>query len=267
MLFKKALSELRFLVELWKMNLASALEYRANFITQSIGMLINDAIFFVFWLLFFECFKQVKGWGLQDMVLLFSIITTGFGAGLALFGNAMKMAEIIAQGRLDYYLVLPRNVLIHILASRSQISAYGDILFGVLSFFFFTGPISTEKTVLWLLASFLSGVVIVCSFSLFGCLSFFIGNATTLAGQATNALLILAVYPDTIFQGGVRFLMYTLLPAAFIGALPYKVVHNLDWQSLGFLAGGALFFALLLVVVFNMGLRRYESGSALNVNM
>jgi len=267
MLIKRVISEMRFIAELWKMNLSSALEYRANFITQSIGMLINDAIFFVFWVLFFDCFKSIKGWGLQDMVLLFSIITTGFGVGMALFGNSMKVAEIIAQGRLDYYLVLPRNVLIHILASRSMISAYGDIFFGVLSFIFFTGPVTMEKTVIWLIASLLSGTVLVCAASLFGCLSFFIGNAATLAGQATNAMMILSLYPDTIFQGGVRFLMYTLFPAALIGALPYRAVHSMDWQSIALLAFGALFFTILLIVVFNAGLRRYESGSALNVNM
>jgi len=40
-------SELLFLLELWKTNLSSAMEYRASFISQVVGMIINDAIYFV----------------------------------------------------------------------------------------------------------------------------------------------------------------------------------------------------------------------------
>lgn len=144
-----------FLVELWKTNLASAMEYRVNFVSQVVGMLINDGIYFVFWLLFFDRFKIVRGWGMSDMVLLFAIITTGYGLAFVCFGNAMNLAELIAQGRLDYYLTLPRDVLLHVLASRSILSAWGDLTFGIMAFLF-TGRFSLPEIALWLLASLCS---------------------------------------------------------------------------------------------------------------
>lgn len=263
---KRIRSEGLFLVELWKTNLSSAMEYRASFISQVIGMLINDGIYFVFWLLFFDRFKVVRGWGMSDMVLLFSIITTGYGLAFVGFGNAMNLAELIAQGRLDYYLTLPRDVLLHVLASRSILSAWGDLTFGLMAYLF-TGRFSLPEIALWLLASLCSGAVLVSSFSIFGCLSFWLGNASQLAIQANNAILTLAMYPRDIFEGAVRFLMLTLIPAAFVGAIPLDVVRRLDWTALLGLIAFAIGITLFMRFVFYTGLRRYESGSAINVNV
>ena len=43
------------------------MEYRASFISQVVGMLINDGIYFVFWLLFFDRFKVVRGWTITSL--------------------------------------------------------------------------------------------------------------------------------------------------------------------------------------------------------
>jgi ABC-2 type transport system permease protein len=263
---KRIKSEGLFLLELWKTNLASAMEYRTNFISQVVGMLINDGIYFVFWLVFFDRFKVVRGWGMEDMVLLFSIITTGYGLAFVGFGNAQTLADLIAQGRLDYYLALPRDVLLHVLASRSSLSAWGDLTFGLLAYLF-TGRFAPLEIALWLIASVSSSAVLVGSFTLFGCLSFWLGNASALAMQAQNAILTLAMYPRDIFEGAVRFIMLTLIPAAFVGAIPLDIVRRLDWAALTGLLAFAIAITVLMRIVFYMGLRRYESGSALNVNM
>jgi ABC-2 type transport system permease protein len=263
---KRIKSEWLFLLELWKTNLASAMEYRANFISQVIGMIINDGIYFIFWLLFFDRFKIVRGWGMSDMVLLFAIITTGYGLAFAFFGNAMNLADLIAQGRLDYYLALPRDVLLHVLASRSILSAWGDLTFGILAFLF-TGRFTLPQIMLWLAASVCSGAVLVSSFAIFGCLSFWLGNASALAVQAQNAVLTLALYPRDIFEGAVRFIMLTIIPAAFVGAIPFDIVRRMDWTALAGLIAFAIGITFLTRLVFYAGLRRYESGSAINVNV
>ena len=79
--------------------------------------------------------------------------------------------------------------------------------------------------------------------------------------------ITLALYPRDIFQGVVRFLMLTLLPAAFVGAIPLDIVRRLDWTALVGLVGFAVGITLLLRVVFYAGLRRYEAGSAINVDV
>ncbi len=79
--------------------------------------------------------------------------------------------------------------------------------------------------------------------------------------------ITLALCPRDIFQGVVRFLMLTLLPAAFVGAIPLDIVRRMDWMALLGLIGFAVGITLLSRFVFYAGLRRYESSSAINVNV
>ena len=103
--------ELTFLLALWKANLLAAMEYRAAFLSQVIGMILNNGIYFIFWVIFFDRFQEVRGWSLDEMFLLFGIVASGFGLGVYLFGNVTLLADVIASGRLDYYLSLPRPAL------------------------------------------------------------------------------------------------------------------------------------------------------------
>ena len=52
---------------------------------------------------------------LSDMFLLFGIVATGYGLAFTFFGNALQLSRVIAQGQLDYYLALPRGVLLNVL--------------------------------------------------------------------------------------------------------------------------------------------------------
>src|SRR3989304_8867581 len=112
------LQEFRFLLSLWKTNLAGAMEYRAAFISQSIGMILNDAVYFVIWIIFFDRFPSIRGWQLTDMFIVFGISASAFGLAGLLFGNAFNLGDIIVKGRLDYYLSLPPPGPPHVLSSR-----------------------------------------------------------------------------------------------------------------------------------------------------
>jgi ABC-2 type transport system permease protein len=263
---KRLRSELAFLIAQWQANVASAMEYRAAFISQIVGMFINDAVYFAFWLVFFDRFQQVRGWGVTDMFLLMSIVAFGYGLAFTFFGNALQLSRVIAQGQLDYYLALPRGVLINVLASRMSNSAVGDISFGIIAFLF-AGPLTLPGVALWLAASLLVAVVFVMAFTFFHSLTFWLGNASGLAEQAMNAMVTLALYPADIFQGAVRFMMFTLVPAAFVGAVPLNAVRGLDANLMLTLVVATLVITTLSTASFYLGLRRYESGSAMNVNV
>jgi len=259
-------SELIFLIAQWQANFASAMEYRAAFISQIVGMFVNDVVYVAFWVVFFGQFREVQGWDVSDIMLLMSIVGLGYGLAFTFFGNALQLSRVIAQGQLDYYLALPRSVLLNVLASRMSNSALGDISFGVVTYLL-AGRFTPPEIGLWLIASLLAAVVLVMAFTLFHSLTFWLGNASGLAEQAMNAMLTLAMYPSDIFQGAVRFMMLTVLPAAFVGAVPLGAVRDLDVGLLGLLAAAATTITAVSSAVFYAGLRRYESGSALNVNV
>ncbi|MCZ0940693.1 MAG: ABC-2 family transporter protein [Caldilineaceae bacterium] len=262
--------QLAFVLALWKTNLLSAMEYRVSFLTQVFGMMLNNAIYFVFWIIFFTRFEEINGWDLVDMLFLFGVVATGFGAGTYLFGNAVQLSSLIANGQMDYYLSLPRPVLLHALASSSNASSAGDFTYGLFSFgaaIYFSGSFGGLMLLRFTLGCLASIVVLISFLVLVQSLTFWIGNTSLLTRHAFNAIVTFSLYPITLFDGTAKLLLFTLIPAAFIGALPAEFVRSFDPLQLAQICAGGAVFLLLSVFVFYRGLRRYESGSAIQVRM
>ncbi len=260
-------SELRFLQALAAVNLASAMEYRASFISQIVGMLINNGIYFVFWVIFFEQFGAVRGYEMKEIFLLFAIITLGYGLAFMFAGNtAHHLAYLIAQGRLDYYLVFPRNLLLHVIFSRMVVSTLGDVTFGLVAYLF-TGRFHPLEIALFLASALVVAFIMVAYAVISGSLAFYLGNAQHASQQMNNAVLTFSLYPNTLFSGLARIMLYTVIPAGFVGAVPVQIVQGRSGLLLLALLGVAAVFWALAIVIFYGGIRRYESGSALNVNV
>jgi ABC-2 type transport system permease protein len=259
-------SEVGFVVHLVKLNLAGLMEYRATFLTQAVGMFINNGIYFVFWLMFFDRFEDVRGYQIEQIFLLFALVAGGWGLAFTFAGNANRIAGLIAQGRLDYYLTLPRPVLPHLLFSYMNPFTMGDLTFAVMAYLF-AGRFDVLSILLWLACSICTAIICVSFMAVVSCAAFFLGNAAQWTFYFENALVTFSLYPNGLFQGAIRLILFTLIPSAFIGAVPVEIVETHSFTLLGILASVALVGIVILNVVFRVGLRRYESGSAINVNI
>lgn len=262
----KLTREFRFLSALWQANLQAAMEYRVAFLTQVLGMMLNNAIYFIFWIIFFDRFPTVRGWGLQDMLLLYGLVAAAFGLASFFFGNMLSLAQIIADGRLDYYLSLPRPVLIHALASGSVASGMGDLVYGLTSFAL-AGYFTPDGIGRFILGVLFAALLFIAVFVIAHSAAFWLGNATVLTSQVFMAMVTFAIYPINMFEGPAKLLLFTLLPAALVGSVPAEFVRSFSWMALGELVVAAFIFVGLAVWVFHRGLRRYESGSAIQTQV
>ena len=84
------LTTLRFVLAYLRLNLSAAVEYRAAFLVQALGMMLNDLVFIIFWGMYFARFPNVGGWGIQDVALLWAVAATSIGLSAALFGNCTR---------------------------------------------------------------------------------------------------------------------------------------------------------------------------------
>lgn len=256
----------RFLLAVWRANLLSAMEYRVSFVAQIAGMFLNDAAFFAFWAIYFQRFHELRGWRLADVLLLFGTVAAGFGCASYLFGNFLRLATVIAEGELDYYLSLPRPVLLHALASRSVPSGLGDLLFGFVALAA-VGATSPDQALRFALGAALGGTVFVGVLVVVHALSFWTGDSTLLAGSVMQGMIMFSTYPLAVFDGWTRFLLFTLLPAGFVGAVPASLVRSFSWEALGELGLAAVVAMGAGALLFRRGLARYQSGSALQVRL
>jgi ABC-2 type transport system permease protein len=254
-------AHVRFFGDYARSNFLVALEYRASFVTQVLGMLINDTMWVTFWWIYFSRFPILQGgWRLEDVLAMWAVSATGFGLCVGFFGNCVRLAQIIYQGELDYYLALPKNVLLHVLVSRMDLTGWGDLLFGTSVFILFLRP-SPDRIVLFLGLALCSGLVFLAFNILWQSLSFWLGNAEGLATQMWFALITFSTYPGPLFHGLVRGLLFTVVPAAFVAYVPVELLRALDPAWLAAEIGFTLGILALAVAVFYRGLRRYESGN------
>jgi ABC-2 type transport system permease protein len=241
-------------------NLMSAMAYRGAFLLQVFGMVLNNAMLLFFWWILFTQLPTLRGWDLAQVMILYGTVAFGFGVANVVCGNGFLVARIIVRGDLDYYLALPADPLVHLLVSRMSISAWGDMAFG-LAVYLIAAPGQWTQLPLFLVLGVAAAVIIVAFCVLVGSLAFWVGNADNLATQAVNALITFGIYPVEIFPGAVQWLLYTLIPAAFVGSMPAGLLREFSWGRLGILLGFAGGLAALAWIVFRWGLRRYESGN------
>ncbi len=243
-----------------RLNLAAAMEYRVSFLVQMVGMALNDALMLVFWWIYFTRFPQVGGWTLREVLMLFGLVAAAFGLAIVVFGNSVRLATLIVQGQLDYYLSMPRNTLLHILVSRMGLAAWGDLSFGVLALVL-AGQFDLATGGLACLLVAMSTAIFVAFLVMVGSLAFFVGNAETAASQAQGILVMFATYPGSVYHGWVRVLLFTAIPAAFVGHIPVDLLREFDLLRLAAVAGFVLVIWVVALCVFWWGLRRYESGN------
>jgi ABC-2 type transport system permease protein len=251
--------ELRYLKEQLRVNMLSNMEYRVSFLVQVFFMLLNDIFLLFFWWVIFLRFESVAGWQQRDVFLLYAISAGTFGLSHAVFGNAGRLSNIIVEGQLDYYLALPKDVWLSVLASRSIASTLGDVLFGITICALLLN--SWVQVVFALILMSIGAVFLAAVLSLVHSLTFFMGNAEQIAAAFSEALLTFSLYPVSIFSVTVRVLLYTGIPAAFISFVPLSVLTRFSWPLLAGFVSVAVLTVIMSRFVFYRGLRRYESGN------
>jgi ABC-2 type transport system permease protein len=123
---------LRFAQALVAMNLRSSLALRGAFWLQAAFMVLNNLAFFAIWWLLFERFPEIGGWRLHDVLTLFGVVASGYGTSVVFAGGVRDLARSISEGELDSSLVQPKPVLLHLLASRTIASGWGDLATGAI---------------------------------------------------------------------------------------------------------------------------------------
>lgn len=263
-IFEKLKSYLLLALAYTKLNWKAQLEYRGAFISQVAAMFFNDCIWLAFWTFFFTRFRVAEGWSSADVVTLWAVSAAGFGIAHAICGNLLYLASTIARGELDSWLLYPRALLPHLALGRMSATSVGDAIFGYAVYLAFARP-DVPHFLLFVLLT-LSVAVLFVGFSILSAtLSFWIGNSETVTEQWRFALVTFSTYPADLFKGGVKVLLYTLIPAAFVTYFPLKALKDLSLLDAGLSFAGSAAVLVVGSLVFYCGLNRYESGNTMTM--
>lgn len=247
----------------FRLNFASALEYRTSFLTQAFGMaLSNSSFIFFWWVAFSQIGDNIAGYSFEDILFIWAVTSSGFGLSTVLFANAANLTQLIVTGELDTYLIYPCNVLLNILCARTNLSAYGDLLYGFVLLLIFCGK--NLSAWLWFIVGVLLCGLLFTAITLTAhTLSFYWGDASLVGQMVTQFAISFSIYPDKIYAPPIRALMYSLIPIGISVHIPLRIFHRFSiWLVLAAF-GGVLLYCALSCCFFYRSLRRYESGNVI----
>jgi ABC-2 type transport system permease protein len=253
-------NNLKIHLETVRTSFSSSLSLRESFILQALFLLLSNAIFFTFWLLYFGNFSSIKGWNVEEMACLYAVVSGSYGIFTVFFGGIRYLARFIFEGDLDTFLLRPVNPLLQITGSKSMPGGWGDI-FSAILLFYYSGFLSFE-TLPIILISLISSTIIIIAFSILtGSLAFWLDDSHCVGKQIFEFLLTFSNYPKGVYSGLIKFILFSLIPSAFIGFLPVEAIKEYSLLSLIGVCVFSFFYLLISVFVFNKGLKKYSSSN------
>lgn len=232
---------------------------KVTFIINVIFMIINDATLIVQWIILFNLKTDIGGYTFNQVLLLWGLAAGTFGISRFIFKNAFNLSDLITNGKLDSFLVQPKNVLLSIITGQSDSGAFGDIIYAYI--LLFISGCTIERFFLYTLF-LMSGSIIIVSFAvILASFSFWFDRSDYIADTGNSMITYFATYPDGIFHGLSKALLYSIIPIGFISYIPVKVVSDFDFFDMLIVALASIVSVVLAFVVFYRGLRKYSSSN------
>jgi ABC-2 type transport system permease protein len=233
---------------------------RGGFLFQAGAMAANNLFVLAMWFLFFAGFKSVGGWRMADMALLNALLALIVGLSGVVAGGYRDMARQIASGMLDALLTQPKAVLPRLLAHESKVTGWGDIVTGAL--LFLVADVSWFDAG-WIAFALLCGMtVFISTATMFASIAFWASGARSFARDLTDFMISFSFYPGSIYGGMLKVVTFTVFPAAFITLIPVALIRSADWTQALILGAATVTYATAAIILFGIGLRRYQRGES-----
>ncbi|MDO5445892.1 MAG: ABC-2 family transporter protein [Eubacteriales bacterium] len=263
---KNKLPGLKIYRSLLGMSFRSMLQYRADFISGLLGViLLNGANIAEIGVLSWK-FKSIASWTAGELMILYGLYMVCWSICSVFFSHTAELENEIADGTFDKYLCRPLGAFVQFIGGEFNYVGLCDTFLGVV--LILTGKKmcgilwSPGKFCLLLLFILCGGTIIVCIRLLLACSAF----RVTRSGPLFSMLMLLSMltqkYPIGIFGNTFRILVTAVLPLAYVNY--YPAVYLLEksdapaWLCL-LSPVVALLLVLLTAAAWKKGMDRYES--------
>jgi ABC-2 type transport system permease protein len=259
------LHDLHYFIIQTRYNIKNAYALSGSFWIGIVSMMVNNATFFIIWLLFMHATGPINGWTGLDVFGMLGVAMAAFGCTHGLFYGVVELPQSVIKGTFDSVLLSPVNIFTKLAGSGFSITAYGDLiqgsvivlLYGILSHFtFFTWG-------MYLVSIFFGCIIFLSIQTLCSLVVFFIHDGDVVARQLFEIFLRPGLYPGAIFPSKMKLFFMTVIPTLLTSAVPIDVVKMHSLWLLVFGAVMTLVWVLITYIVFTLAVRRYESGNYL----
>ena len=92
-------------------------------------------------------------------------------------------------------------------------------------------------------------------------LSFWFNKSDIIADTGNSLMTNFATYPEGIFKGLAKILLFTLIPVGIVNYLPIRILTAFSLPLLALVTGVTIITTAFAFLIFYKGLRRYSSSN------
>ena len=232
---------------------------KTTFITNIIFMILNNASFIIQWIILYSLKDNVGGYTLKEVLLLWGIASGTYGFSHFFFKKAYNLSDIINNGKLDSFIVQPKNVLLSTITTDVEPSALGDLVYSYIILFIY--GFTLPRFILYTIFIVTGGCIITAIAVVLGSLSFWFNKSDIIADTGNSLMTTFATYPDGIFKGIAKILLFTLIPVGITTYIPVKVITEFNILYFIIIIGITIISIILSFIIFNKGLKKYSSSN------
>ena len=238
---------------------------KLTFISNIVFMILNNTCMIVQWVVLYSIRDDIGGYTFRQVLLLWGVAAGVYGVAHFFFEKAFDLSDAINSGKLDVYIVQPKNILISIITSEIKISALGDIVFSFIIYFIY--GFTLESFTLFTLFIITGGIILTTISIILNSLSFWFDNSSMIAEVGNNLMVNFATYPDGIFKGISKILLFTIVPVGIANYIPIKVIIDFKFYLFFINISVCLLLVGCAFIVFYKGLKKYSSSSLMNARI
>ena len=234
-----------------------------TFLSNVLLMILNNASFIVQWIIIYGICDSVGNYEFKDILLLWGFSAYSYGFAFFFFRNAFNLSKIINEGRLDQFMIQPKNILISVITTHIKTSALGDMIYGYIMMFIYGA--TPGNLLLFTLFGITGGLIMVSCSIIIGSLSFWVGKSDVLLDTFNNTLVTTSLYPDTIYGNVLKVILFTVIPVGMIVYIPINIMNCFNPGLFMTVLAFTIMIIAFAFIVFYTGLKRYSSSNLMNV--
>jgi ABC-2 type transport system permease protein len=254
-----------YLIQL-KNNFVREAVYRTNFLTAVTVDSIWIAIEFCLFSVIYANVTTLGGWTREQVYFFLGIFFTSDALFTIFFQrNFWNFSDLVNRGELDILLTKPVAPLFLALSRSINLTAVFNIILGLAITAKYAGPAGFAGGYHWFLVGLwlLVGLVVALQVRFAFSVWIFWTDRSWALSRLYYQFFQFATKPDTIYPKAIRYLIFTALPFAFIGSVPTRaLLYGLNITEYVLLAAVIVIFTIANTILWNMGLRRYQSASS-----
>lgn len=248
---------------LLKATIKSEMQYKTNFIFNIIQNLLTLFSDFVLVALIMLKFKNIGGWNIYEVAILYSVIEIGFGL-FRMFGEGIhRFEELMISGNFDAILLRPINTFSHVLMRLVDVKKIGGIIQGILVGIWGMSKIDVnfEFVFFYLIMCFASFLIILEVATAISAIAFWTTRISDLMNIGIYATRTACTYPASVYSPILRGFLTFIVPFATTSYFPLSYLLGKSTNSWYLLLpfAGCILFAPVAYLLWTTGIKRYTS--------